>query len=124
VVGIGTDIIECDRIAGMQQKHGDEFLRRVFTEREIAYCKDRKMSELHYAGRWAAKEAVLKVLGTGWARGILWTDVEVINLASGAPSVVLWNKASEIAEELGIMQVQVSISHCKAYATAFAIGLR
>ncbi|MFM8571253.1 MAG: holo-ACP synthase, partial [Pirellula sp.] len=79
---------------------------------------------LHYAGRWAAKEAVLKVLGTGWARGILWTDVEVINLASGAPSVVLWNKASEIAEELGIMQVQVSISHCKAYATAFAIGLR
>lgn len=124
VVGIGTDIIECERIGGMLEKHGDEFLRRVFTDREVAYCGDRKMSELHYAGRWAAKEAVLKVLGTGWAKGIQWTDVEVVNLASGAPSVVLSNRALEIAEDLGIEQVQVSISHCKAYATAFAIGLR
>lgn len=124
VVGIGTDIIECERIAAMEQKHGEEFLHRVFTEREIAYCGDRKMSELHYAGRWAAKEAILKVLGTGWAKGIQWTDVEVINLTSGAPTVVLSNRALEIANELGIRQVQVSISHCKAYATAFAIGLR
>ncbi|MFM7974083.1 MAG: holo-ACP synthase [Pirellula sp.] len=124
VVGIGTDIIECERIAAMEQKHGEEFLHRVFTQREIAYCGDRKMSELHYAGRWAAKEAILKVLGTGWANGIQWTDVEVINLASGAPSVILSNRALEIANELGIRQVQVSISHCKAYATAFAIGLR
>ena len=124
VIGIGTDIIECERIGGMLQKHGDEFLRRVFTQREIDYCTDRKMAELHYAGRWAAKEAVLKVLGTGWAKGIQWTDVEVVNLASGAPSIVLLNRALEIAEELGIQQVQVSISHCKAYATAFAIGLR
>jgi holo-[acyl-carrier-protein] synthase len=80
VVGIGTDIIECDRIGGMLQKHGDEFLQRVFTPREIAYCGDRKMSQLHYAGRWAAKEAILKVLGTGWAKGIQWTDVEIVNL--------------------------------------------
>jgi len=124
VVGIGTDIIECERIGGMLEKHGDEFLRRVFTDREVAYCGDRKMSEVHYAGRWAAKEAVLKVLGTGWAKGIQWTDVEVVNLASGAPSVILSNRALEIAQGLGIEQVQVSISHCKAYATAFAIGLR
>jgi holo-[acyl-carrier protein] synthase len=95
----------------------------VFTAREIAYCTDRKMSELHYAGRWAAKEAVLKVLGTGWSRGIQWTDVEVVNLPSGAPSVILWNRALEIAKELGITQVEVSISHCKAYAVAFAVGL-
>ena len=64
VLGIGTDIIECERIAGMEHKHGEEFLSRVFTAREIAYCGDRKMSELHYAGRWAAKEAVLKVLAS------------------------------------------------------------
>ena len=124
VVGIGTDIIECDRIGGMLQKHGDEFLQRVFTPQEIAYCGDRKMSQLHYAGRWAAKEAILKVLGTGWAKGIQWTDVEIVNLASGAPSVVLANRALEIATGLGIREVQVSISHCKEYATAFAIGLR
>lgn len=124
VVGIGTDIIECDRIGGMLQKHGEEFLRRVFTPQEIAYCGDRKMSQLHYAGRWAAKEAILKVLGTGWAKGIQWTDVQIVNLASGAPSVVLANRAQEIATGLGIREVQVSISHCKEYATAFAIGLR
>jgi holo-[acyl-carrier protein] synthase len=123
VLGIGTDIIECERIAGMEHKHGEEFLSRVFTAREIAYCTDRKTSELHYAGRWAAKEAVLKVLGTGWSRGIQWTDVEVVNLPSGAPSVILWNRALEIAKELGITKVEVSISHCKAYAVAFAIGL-
>jgi holo-[acyl-carrier protein] synthase len=82
------------------------------------------MSQLHYAGRWAAKEAILKVLGTGWAKGIQWTDVQIVNLASGAPSVVLANRAQEIATGLGIREVQVSISHCKEYATAFAIGLR
>ena len=123
VIGIGTDIIECERIAGMLQKHGEEFLNRVFTQREIAYCGDRKVSDQHYAGRWAAKEAILKVLGTVWAKGIQWTDVEVVNLVSGAPSVVLSNRALEIAQEQGIREVKVSISHCKAYATAFAIGL-
>jgi holo-[acyl-carrier protein] synthase len=122
VVGIGTDIIECVRIAQMIEKHGEVFLNRVFTAREIQYCSTRRAANQHYAGRWAAKEAVLKVLGTGWARGILWTDIEVVNEVSGAPTIRLANRAAEIASERGIHEIQISISHCRAYATAFAIG--
>lgn len=123
VIGIGTDIVECDRIGQMLQKHGDTFLQRVFTPDEIAYCSRHQIPDQHYAGRWAAKEAVLKVLGTGWAKGIQWTDVEVVRDAAGAPSIRLENRAAEIAKELKIRSVLISISHCKAFATAFAIGI-
>jgi holo-[acyl-carrier protein] synthase len=123
VIGIGTDIVECDRIGQMLQKHGDTFLQRVFTPDEIAYCSRHQIPDQHYAGRWAAKEAVLKVLGTGWAKGIQWTDVEVVRDAAGAPSIRLENRAAEIAKELQIRSVLISISHCKAFATAFAIGI-
>ncbi|MEY2613207.1 MAG: Holo-[acyl-carrier-protein] synthase [Planctomycetota bacterium] len=124
VVGIGTDIIECDRIAQMMQKHGETFIQRVFTAEEIDYCSRHRTADQHYAGRWAAKEAVLKVLGTGWAKGIQWTDVEVVRDVSGAPSIRLRNRAAEIAKERGIREVLISISHCKAFATAFAVGVR
>ncbi len=122
VLGIGTDIIETVRIAQMIEKHGELFLSRVFTTREIQYCSTRRAANQHYAGRWAAKEAVLKVLGTGWAKGIQWTDIEVVNEVSGAPTIRLSNRAAEIASERGIRNVLISISHCRAYATAFAVG--
>nr|MCU0717683.1 holo-ACP synthase [Pirellula sp.] len=102
LVSIGTDIIECVRIAQMIEKHGEIFLQRVFTPREIHYCSSRKAATQHYAGRWAAKEAVLKVLGTGWAKGIQWTDIEIINEVSGAPTLQMHGKAAEIARERGI----------------------
>jgi holo-[acyl-carrier protein] synthase len=123
LISIGTDIIECVRIAQMIEKHGEVFLQRVFTQREILYCSSRKAATQHYAGRWAAKEAVLKVLGTGWAKGILWTDVEIINEVSGAPVIKITGKAAEIARQRGIRQVMITISHCRAYATAFASGV-
>lgn len=123
LISIGTDIIECVRIAQMIEKHGEVFLQRVFTRREIEYCSSRKAATQHYAGRWAAKEAVLKVLGTGWARGIQWTDLEIQNEVSGAPVMKLAGKAAEIAKERGIKEIMVSISHCRAYATAFASGI-
>ncbi|XZE21459.1 holo-ACP synthase [Pirellulaceae bacterium SH449] len=123
LISIGTDIIECVRIAQMIEKHGEVFLQRVFTRREIEYCSSRKAATQHYAGRWAAKEAVLKVLGTGWARGIQWTDLEIQNEVSGAPIMKLAGKAAEIAKERGIKEIMVSISHCRAYATAFASGI-
>ena len=88
LISIGTDIIECVRIAQMIEKHGEVFLQRVFTQKEIQYCSSRKAATQHYAGRWAAKEAVLKVLGTGWAKGIQWTDVEIVNEVTGAHQVV------------------------------------
>ena len=123
LISIGTDIIECVRIAQMIEKHGEVFLQRVFTQKEILYCSSRKAATQHYAGRWAAKEAVLKVLGTGWAKGIQWTDVEVVNEVSGAPVIKITGKAAEIAKERGFREVMITISHCRAYATAFATGV-
>ncbi len=123
VMGIGTDIVECLRIAQMIERHGELFLRRVFTDNEIAYCNERKAATQHYAGRWAAKEAVLKALGTGWARGISWRDIEVRNNPAGRPSIALAGGAREACEQLGIAEMLISISHCRTHATAYALAV-
>jgi len=122
IIGIGTDIIECLRIAQMIERHGELFIRRVYTEHEIAYCSTKKASTQHYAGRWAAKEAVLKVLGTGWKRGISWRDIEVRNRPSGAPTITLYAGAREVAEQLEIQKMHISISHCRSHATAYSVA--
>ena len=120
VLGIGTDITEVARISDMLNKHGDLFLQRVFTAAEIDYCVPRKAKSQHLAGRFAAKEAVLKALGTGWSQGIHWTDIEVINEPGGKPVVELHNAAASVAAQAGIRQVLISISHVKETAVAFA----
>ena len=84
IIGIGTDIVECLRIAQMIERHGELFITRVYTPHEIQYCQSRKQATQHFAGRWAAKEAVLKALGTGWRRGISWRDVEIRNACGPA----------------------------------------
>jgi holo-[acyl-carrier protein] synthase len=123
VLGIGTDIIECLRIARMIERHGELFLHRVYTPAEIGYCSPRRARTEHYAGRWAAKEAVLKALGTGWSRGIQWTDVEVYNQPGGQPIIRLHHRAAEIADQSGIDRILISITHCRHYAVAFATAL-
>lgn len=123
VIGIGTDIIECLRIAQMIERHGELFLMRVFTPHEIEYCSARKAATQHYAGRFAAKEAVLKALGTGWTRGIGWQDIEVRNEFGGRPRIALAGGAREVCEQLGIAQMLISISHCRTHATAYALAL-
>ena len=123
IVGLGTDIVEVERIAKMIADHGEHFLERVFTPGEIAHCRDRKESAPHYAGRWAAKEAVMKVLGTGFTTDVGWTDIEVVTQPSGRPVIVLHGSTRETADRLGIADVLVSISHTKSYATATAIGV-
>ena len=123
ILGIGTDIIECPRIGMMIEQHGELFLRRVYTDREILYCQARKHAMEHFAGRWAAKEAILKALGTGWARGIAWTDVEVRNDPGGAPKVHVGGAAKDITREKGIADILISISHCRTYATAYALAV-
>jgi len=122
ILGIGTDIIECLRIAQMIERHGELFIRRVYTEHEIAYCSTKKSATQHYAGRWAAKEAVLKALGTGWSRGISWRDVEVHNKPSGAPTIALCGGARDVLERSGIREMHISISHCRSHAIAYAIA--
>jgi holo-[acyl-carrier protein] synthase len=123
IVGIGTDIVETLRIAQMIDRHGELFIQRVYTPLEIEYCGSRKEATQHYAGRWAAKEAVLKALGTGWRRGISWRDIEVINDLGGRPTVQLSNGALAAMRQAGIGEILISISHCRAFATACAIGV-
>jgi holo-[acyl-carrier protein] synthase len=123
VLGIGTDIVECLRIRRMVEKHGELFITRVFTERELRYCQKSKQAMEHFAGRWAAKEAVLKCLGTGWAKGLCWTDIEVTNDPAGRPAIALYAATAEHARGLGIGEVMISISHCRAYAVAYALAL-
>jgi holo-[acyl-carrier protein] synthase len=123
IVGIGTDIIECPRIGKMIENHGELFLRRVYTDREIRYCQSRKHAIEHFAGRWAAKEAILKAMGTGRSRGIAWTNIEVRNGTDGRPRVLVCGIARETARERGIGDILISISHCRTYATAYALAL-
>ena len=123
IIGIGTDITECLRIARMIERHAELFINRVYTPEEIRYCQSRKQATQHFTGRWAAKEAVLKALGTGWRRGISWRDVEVRNEPGGKPSVALRGGAKEVAAQLGITDVLVTISHCRSHATATAIAV-
>jgi len=123
ILGIGTDIIECLRIANMIERHGELFLNRVYTPHEIEYCSARKAATQHYAGRFAAKEAVLKALGTGWTRGIQWQDIEVHNDLGGKPSIVLGGGARELCLRDGISQVLITISHCRSFATAYALAV-
>lgn len=123
VVGIGTDIVECLRIAQMIERHGELFIQRVYTPQEIRYCQSRKQATQHFAGRWAAKEAILKALGTGWRKGISWRDIEVRNDPAGRPVVGMRGGARDVVEQLGIGEMLISISHCRSHAVAYALAL-
>lgn len=123
IIGIGTDITECLRIARMIERHGELFINRVYTAEETRYCQNRKQSTQHFAGRWAAKEAILKALGTGWRRGISWCDIEIRNEPGGRPTVGLRGGVKDLVERLGVAEILVSISHCHTHATAYAIAI-
>ena len=123
IVGVGTDITECLRIARMIERYGETFLRRVYTANEIQYCHSRNQTTQHFAGRWAAKEAILKALGIGWRPGISWHDLEIRAEPSGRPVVALRGGAREALEQAGVVQVLVSISHCRTHAVAYALAL-
>lgn len=122
VIAHGVDMVSCQRLRDAIDRHGDRFLNRIFTPTELKYCLGKKREIEHLSGRFAAKEAVLKVLGTGWSGGINWTDVEITNLPSGQPIVVLKNQPRQIADSLGLASIIVSISHIETHAIASAIG--
>ena len=116
----GVDIIEIHRIKQVLDRYGERFLNRLFTPNEIDYCRGRAPN---LAGRFAAKEATMKALGTG-ARGVSWKDIEVVRADSGAPSVKLYGRAENRAEWLHVIEISVSISHSREYAVAFAVAQR
>ncbi|PSH04847.1 MAG: holo-[acyl-carrier-protein] synthase [Acidobacteria bacterium] len=118
IVGIGVDLCEVDRMEAAIARHGERFLARIYTEAERAYCESKPNRMERFAGRFAAKEAAMKAIGTGWRRGVAWRDFEVKRAASGQPIIVFDGAARKIAEELGVKRALVSITHTRSMAMA------
>jgi holo-[acyl-carrier protein] synthase len=121
IVGTGVDILETPRIQQALERHGERFLQRIYTPGERAYCEKFKNRAERYAARFAAKEAAFKALGTGWRRGVRWQDVEVTHRPSGQPELRLSGRAAEVARQLGVTRMSVSLSHADHYAVAQVI---
>ena len=121
IVGSGIDIAEVPRIAESIKRFGDRFIRRVFTEGEIRYCDPKANRIERYAARFAAKEAAMKAIGTGWNLGVTWRDVEVCRAPGGRPTIQFHGKAAEFAAKLGAKHVALSLSHTEEFAIAQVI---
>jgi holo-[acyl-carrier protein] synthase len=121
ILGTGIDLAEVDRIQASVERHGDRFLNRIYTPGEIAYVERKANRFERYAARFAAKEAGMKAIGTGWRRGVRFLDFEVANLPSGRPTLKLHGKAAEYAAEMGVKRIALSLTHTKANGMAFVI---
>jgi holo-[acyl-carrier protein] synthase len=121
IVGSGVDLCEVARMRNAIERHGRRFVERVFTDREIAYAERKANLYERYAARFAAKEAGMKALGTGWHGGVKWRDFEVTNLPSGRPTLQFHGKAAEYARKLGVQNVSLSITHTAVQAMALVI---
>jgi holo-[acyl-carrier protein] synthase len=121
IVGTGIDIAEVPRIAESIERFGDRFLHRIFTEGEMRYCDSKANRVERYAARFAAKEAGMKALGTGWNHGVRWRDVEVVRQPGGRPTILFHGKAAEFASKLGAVRAALSLSHTSEHAIAHVI---
>ena len=121
IAGIGTDLAEVDRIREAIERHGRRFIERIFTPAEIAYVERKANRYERYAARFAAKEAGMKAIGTGWRRGVRWQDFEVTNLPSGKPTLALHGVAAAVAQKLGVRNVVLSLTHTAMQAMAIVI---
>lgn len=120
IVGVGIDIVDVKRIASLLERYGERFLRRVFTDSEVDYCRSKHNPSPYLSARFAAKEAASKALGRGFTGGIRFTDIEVSRDHTG-PHILLHNKALELADNLGVRRMHLSISHERLYAAATVI---
>ena len=121
IVGTGIDIVEVPRVAAAIERFGRRFVQRIFTAEEIRYCESKFNQAERYAARFAAKEAGLKAIGTGWKGGIAWTEVEVRRAPGGRPTLAFSGKAAEFAGRLGVARVSLTLSHTKDQAIASVI---
>jgi holo-[acyl-carrier protein] synthase len=121
ILGTGVDLAEVGRIRDAVERHGERFIKRIYTPGEIAYVERKANKSERYAGRFAAKEAGMKAIGTGWKRGVTWQDFEVINLPTGRPTLQLHGEAAKIAEKMGVRSVWLSITHTAELAMAQVI---
>jgi holo-[acyl-carrier protein] synthase len=118
LIGTGVDLIEIERIANSIERYGERFLRRVYTDREIAYCNRKRASAESFAARFAAKEAGAKALGTGISRGVTWSEFQIEREPSGRPILELRGRAAQLADELGVKRISLSLTHTGSLAMA------
>ena len=123
IYGIGIDLVETARIASALERLGDSFLKRCFTESEIAYCQRHANASLPFAARWAAKEAIAKAFGTGIGPKISLVELEIARTPSGQPTVVLHGNALQHAQTIGVREIKISLTHTEHYAAAYAMVL-
>jgi holo-[acyl-carrier protein] synthase len=121
IVGTGIDIAEVPRVQEAIQRYGRRFLERIYTQREQQYCDSKANRVERYAARFAAKEAAMKALGTGWNHGVRWRDCEVVRMPGGRPTIQFHGKAGEFAAKLGVRNAALSITHTKEQAMAQVI---
>lgn len=121
ILGTGIDLAEVDRIREAVEKYGRRFLERIFTPGEIAYVEGKANRHERYAARFAAKEAGMKAIGTGWRRGVRWQDFEVRNQRGGRPELLLYGAAAEVARQMGVERIHLSLTHTAGMAQAFVI---
>jgi len=121
IVGIGLDLAEVGRIRAAAERHGRRFIERIYTPAEIAYAERKANRYERYAARFAAKEAGMKAIGTGWRRGVRWHDFEVLNLPSGRPTLRFHGVAAQVAEELGVRNTVLSLTHTADQGIAIVI---
>ncbi len=121
ILGIGIDLVDIPRIAEVRSRHGDAFLKRVFTEGESGYCLRQKDPDIGLAARFAAKEAAIKALGKGWTHGMRWTDFEVMREPNGRPLLKLHGAAATLAHERGVTCAHLSLTHTGSQAMAMVV---
>jgi holo-[acyl-carrier protein] synthase len=121
ILGVGLDLVRIARIGDLVRRRGEHGLRRLYTSDEIAYCRSRNRPEQSYAARFAAKEAFFKALGTGWGSAGLWTEIEVVSTATGAPELRLTGRAADSAAARGVRRVWLSLSHTAEIASAVVV---
>jgi holo-[acyl-carrier protein] synthase len=119
ILGVGIDLCEVDRIRRLLEKDSERFVRRVYRAGEVAYCRDKRHPEIHFAARFAAKEAFLKALGRGWRLG--WTQLEVVRSESGKPELALSGRAAEVADRRRVARIHLTLTHTAATAAAVVI---
>lgn len=122
VIGIGVDMVDVDRVKAIMARRSERFVQRAFTEAESAYCSKCQCPERRYAGRFAAKEAVMKALGRGWFQGMPFKEIEVTRDPNGRPGVRLTGQTAELASELGVSSIHLSITHEQRSAVAFVVA--
>jgi holo-[acyl-carrier protein] synthase len=124
IIGTGVDIVEVSRIKNAAVRWKENFLKRIFTDKELNYSKERTTSYQHLAARFAAKEAVLKALGNGWTNRVEWKDIEIWNEKSGKPNVRLSGEVERLSKKMGVGDIIISMSHTRTYAVANAILIK